>query len=467
MRFPEDKIKEAILHPDLDVRDKATRYFYGTTNLDHTLMPLAIRAIETYGRIQAFSYTHYLNLLPQTDQTIAWVIAELQRDFEGLPEDRYFYFLNLSRLLCQADIRLVAQRAVEIHQAPLFDAKERLAFGERIAMFGWNAAQCWQELQRYCQENKDANNFEEFDLDHALRIVDALAHQPHEHQEQIVAVLAEQVQDFRHDARKWLQPLLANLAGEMRLLAAIPLLVGNLGHPYGFLADESMLALAKIGSEEVVSLVCAQYPRASRDFRICASDLLWKIHLDVTVQRVLEILPGENDLTIRLFLCEALLDHFGWEAIEPARQLIKQQELRPDVRHLRSNLIAYCKITGTRFPEYDLWETEAKKDDQEQLAFWQKTKKLAFEAGGDLAHLVRKLKAQIAQKQSESERLEAEAKRLEAAIAEKEKLARKTAARPWPHGRVDIPSSKGPPRLGRNDPCSCGSGRKFKHCCLK
>jgi uncharacterized protein len=24
-----------------------------------------------------------------------------------------------------------------------------------------------------------------------------------------------------------------------------------------------------------------------------------------------------------------------------------------------------------------------------------------------------------------------------------------------------------PPRIGRNDPCPCGSGKKFKRCCLK
>jgi len=25
---------------------------------------------------------------------------------------------------------------------------------------------------------------------------------------------------------------------------------------------------------------------------------------------------------------------------------------------------------------------------------------------------------------------------------------------------------RSPPRVGRNEPCPCGSGRKFKHCCL-
>lgn len=26
--------------------------------------------------------------------------------------------------------------------------------------------------------------------------------------------------------------------------------------------------------------------------------------------------------------------------------------------------------------------------------------------------------------------------------------------------------SRRPPRVGRNDPCPCGSGKKFKKCCL-
>lgn len=313
MRYPEDKIKEAILHPDLDVRARAIRYFYSSTAPDQTLMPLAIEAIEKDGRTKAFSFTHYLNLLPQTEKTVGWVIAELQHVFHGLPEERHFYFLNLSRLLCHADLRLVGQRAPEIFHAHNFDPKEVLAFRERLDMFGWNADTCWNALLKYCEANKDKNNIEEFDLGYALRIIEALARQPNEYQGQIVPILAQKVHDFRHDARKWLQPLLAKLAGEMRLQAAIPPLVGNLGHPYSFLSDQSMFALEKIGTEEVVSLVCDLFPRASRAFRLYASDLLCKIHLDLTVQRVLGLLPGETELAIRMNLCEALIDHFSFD----------------------------------------------------------------------------------------------------------------------------------------------------------
>jgi hypothetical protein len=454
MRYPEDKIKEAILHPDLDVRDTAIRYFYSSTSPDHALMPLAIEAIEKYGRTKAFSFTHYLNLLPQTEQTIAWVIAELQRDFRGAAEERYFYFLNLSRLLCHADIRLVAQHAPEIVHAPHFDPKERLAFRERLEMFGWNAEHCWQALRQYCEANRDKNNIEEFDLGHALRIVEALARQPHEYQGQIVALLSEQVHDFRHDARKWLQPLMAKLAGEMRLQAAISPLVGNLGHPYSFLADQCLFALAKIGSDEVVAAVCDQFPRASRDFRLWASDLLCKIHLDVTVQRVLEFLPGETDLAIRLNLCEALLDHFSFEGVEPARQLIKQHELTPDLRRLRSSLIAVCKIMDTRFPEFDVWQAEARKDAQIEQRKMQELQKMVHEAGGDLGLLVQKMKAKLSQEQMGSPGQSPPGH------------PRWTQPPPRTQGHRIGLSSSVRTKVGRNDPCPCGSGKKFKNCCM-
>ena len=38
MRFPEDKIKEAILHPDMEIRDRATSYFAKSYSPDPSIM---------------------------------------------------------------------------------------------------------------------------------------------------------------------------------------------------------------------------------------------------------------------------------------------------------------------------------------------------------------------------------------------------------------------------------------------
>ena len=52
MRLAEAKIKEAIVHPEKLVRQEALLYFADCYSRDAGVMPLAIRAIETYGRSQ-------------------------------------------------------------------------------------------------------------------------------------------------------------------------------------------------------------------------------------------------------------------------------------------------------------------------------------------------------------------------------------------------------------------------------
>ncbi len=38
---------------------------------------------------------------------------------------------------------------------------------------------------------------------------------------------------------------------------------------------------------------------------------------------------------------------------------------------------------------------------------------------------------------------------------------------PWMGGLEGIPYVRETPRIGRNDPCPCGSGKKYKKCCLR
>jgi hypothetical protein len=43
-------------------------------------MPQAIKAIETFGRKEAFLYFHVLAHLAQTEATVDWAIKELHRE---------------------------------------------------------------------------------------------------------------------------------------------------------------------------------------------------------------------------------------------------------------------------------------------------------------------------------------------------------------------------------------------------
>ena len=49
MRLTADQVKQGIQHPERLVRDAAVRYFSQAFSNDPTVMPLAIKAVETHG----------------------------------------------------------------------------------------------------------------------------------------------------------------------------------------------------------------------------------------------------------------------------------------------------------------------------------------------------------------------------------------------------------------------------------
>src|SRR2546422_7301131 len=68
MRLPADRVREAILHPDKEVREAAAHYFAGAYSPDTAVMPLVIRAIERHGFDHAFGSYTFMDDLAQTDE---------------------------------------------------------------------------------------------------------------------------------------------------------------------------------------------------------------------------------------------------------------------------------------------------------------------------------------------------------------------------------------------------------------
>src|SRR5438034_10697707 len=99
MRLPESKIKEAIDHPEKLVRQESLLYFADCYSRDAEVMPLAIKAIETFGRSNAFLHVHVLAQLAQTEATVEWAVKDLHRE-EDKAHDLDSFFPALSQLLC-------------------------------------------------------------------------------------------------------------------------------------------------------------------------------------------------------------------------------------------------------------------------------------------------------------------------------------------------------------------------------
>jgi hypothetical protein len=440
VRHPQEKIKEAILHPDIEIRDRAASYFAKAFSPDPSLMPLVIKAVETYGRQnEAYRLVGLSRDLVQTADTIAWVIDELNAE-ETVKYDNYAY--NLSMVLVDADPALLLPRESDILEARHFQAGLREPLTDRLRMLSWDEATCWQRLEEFCEEGKDKRYVNEVNLSYANLVVEALARFGQECEPKVREWMAVKLDDYSHHPMKWLEPLVVRLAGQAQLESTIPLIVGKLLDDSGDLLNEECAeALTRIGNPAVLNAIAEAFPTSEQHFRIYAMNPLEHIQSDLAVEITLKLLEQEKDEFIRRHLADSLLRQFAHEGIETARQLLVGRDLDFDSKGLRHSLLETCTLTGERFPEYDDWMATEK---SEKEAHWKKVKELEGDPKGLLMFALEKLTGKKATDIPKAKPPLPPVSRM--ALSHKPALKQK---------------------VGRNDPCPCRSGKKFKNCCMR
>ena len=326
-------------------------------------------------------------------------------------------------------------------EAHHFLAELRAPLTDRLRMLSWDEATCWRNLEEFCEEGKDKQYTNEVNLSYANRIVEALARYGKDCEAKVHAVLSQKVDDFRHHPMRWLEPLAVRLAGEAHLESTIPLLVGKLHEDGDLLNAECAEALTRIGTPAVLHAIAKTFPTAERHFRIYATGPLEHIQSDLAVETCLNLFGQEKDEGIRRELANSLLYQFAKEGIEVSRQLLVGRELDFESRGLRNCLLETCTLMGERFPEYDEWLANEK---AEKAEHWKRIKELEGDPRGLLMFALEKLIGK--------------------------KAADVAKARPPlpPSPRLVLPPKpEAKKKVGRNDPCPCRSGKKFKNCCLK
>jgi len=222
---------------------------------------------------------------------------------------------------------------------------------------------------------------------------------------------------------QWADAWIVELAGEMRLKEAMPLIIDRLFERNEPVLDECGPVLTKIGGDEVVEAVSECWANGDEEIRFTCTEALEHIHTDLSAETCLELLKDEDEFEIRLHLGQAVLSHFVLGYVDVVREMVlgDDDELEPDQWDLRHRLVATATITGERFPEYDAWHRDA------------------VSTNYGWGHIGRT-------RMAENFRLDEPEFDLDAEVDE--------------HFE---PRAK---KISRNDPCPCGSGKKFKKCCI-
>lgn len=439
MRLHEELIKQAILHPDKDVRSDAVLHFSRSCTHDESILPLAIQAIEQYGWEEAFSTPYCITGLPLTDETLQWVLAQLQHKDAKKPDSFGWAagWHTLNSLLSNADAELLARHKEAIFNVDCLEDNVVKIVSERIDLLSKDVDDCWRDLGQFCEESKDAEDISEVDLDHAFALCEAIARQKDRSADKALAILAEKIEDLKSNPKVWMEVFAVRMAGEMRLEPAVPLIIEKLkegGEEAEWLGEQCEAALMKIGGNVVVQAMADLYRGGEWHLRMAACNVLHFIHNDLAVSMALELITNEDDGTLRAFLAGGLASHLSFEAIEPLRQLVIDGTYDETESHVKNDLVVAATLMGVDFPEREQWKEEVKQYRLEQ--------KLKREA-------------------EENERLQREIRRLES--EKQELIEKKRRLEEDQYEDDDVPSR----HIGRNDPCPCGSGKKFKKCCIR
>jgi len=259
---------------------------------------------------------------------------------------------------------------------------------------------------------------DEVDLEHAYNLVEAVARNGSAYADRVLDLLSEEIDSYTHNPMAWMEGLAARLAGEMRLEAAVPLLVEKLHVDGDWTNEQCARALTRMGSDSAVELIADDYPTSELHYRIYAVGVLEDTHSDASLEACLQLFDVEDDLDLRFGMGHAILRQYSFGTINAMREFILNTPPHRERNSMRDRLVAVAALTGNSFPEYEEWQALARGMREDHRAVSREL-----------------LAGRAAPGQTITSENEAE-----------------------PKARL---------KTGRNSPCPCGSGRKYKKCCGK
>jgi hypothetical protein len=419
-RLTDNQIKQGILHDDIDVRFAALHYFSEGRSPDTSVMPVVIEALNRFGRDKAFRYVHPISRLGQTEATIQWAIEEL-RGPEVTLEFGASYHYHVAGLLAAADPRLTRTREDEILAIPSFDEHHGEELRRRLRLLGWDEAAMWRELEAVCEGSLEAEHIGQTRYHEGVDVVEAMARQGVRDIDRMMTILRAKYEEYEDNPMGLMEPLMVRLAGALRHEPAISKIVEKFREDYDILSEECQTALARIGGDAVLDAVRAVYLGEEWHVRLYATGALERIHSDAAVRVCADLLEKEPAPDLKDNLASGLAGQFSTEANEAAYRYLL---VDGDSYDAMSAFVTSCALTGQDFPELKTWTDEVK-GRRERKGGWKTLMPMGEGPQED---------------PDDDDPFPPPAPALKPIVAEK--------------------------RAGRNDPCPCGSGKKFKKCCL-
>jgi hypothetical protein len=427
-----EQVLPFLQHPDLAIREHAVRYLIYSMDCGPASADDLWRSIDRFGVRASVMCLQFLSHLPQTQNSYTRLVAELGR----VTDDREREMLESA--FGDLSWELLSQNRDEVRAFKAIPAAMQKHHARRLTLDTWALDDLWRGLVQFAESGQVEDDVEEtedewYDDLEGLRLIETMLRRfPQEASSRALdrvrsAAVAEKTDD------DGMERFCIDILGRANERAAVPWLLKRLTS-----ADDEMLtspiavALARLGDADLVSRLEAMYHDENGEVEwFTIIGILRGINIPETEGVLLRLLRSERDFDLRTSLAESLIQLCASpEALDEARIVaIQGMHDRRSVR-LAGQILPAAAMVGFEAPEFVKWRRQL----DEQNA----------RGNAEAALLDRLLASPVS----------------------------KVESIPWAGPSMprsvtaSQPNQRTAPKIGRNDACPCGSGKKYKKCCM-
>ncbi len=414
-----ETLKPYLLHEDPWIRSDVAQYFHESWSQDKELVPMILDASEQYGFENNKFPLAYCDRFPVTSDTFNRVLQLLSDASDNKTT------MHLSSILSHAPIDILHKYENAIRNNQKLLENHSLRVKHRLNLMSWSGERLWQEVQNRVLKYKDTEWSSEFDNIYDEAIIETLALHDVPNTETICRLLTTPSDDDG-----WLDMFLVDLAGARRLREAVPAIMDKLRRTDEDYPENTSVVLTRIGHPDIVRNICRSYRDESWLFQDVSASLLGEIKHPDSEEAILCLLQEEDDIETRTNLCYGLCQLFSERGVEIVLQQIRDG-YEEWIVSLEESILPVAEILGITLPKAGEWRRKREEID----LLHNEWRRPMNEPDEDFY---------VGQDGEAFSTLEA--------LRDFDPTATRTYRRP-------------DAKIGRNDPCPCGSGKKYKKCC--
>ena len=471
-----EAVRQALLSPHEAVRNSASFFFSGcrADGLSADIMKTIIQSVELYGIIASLGVLESLEV-PQDETTVLWLSQELSKnhDLEDIRLDNYCYFLT--EILCQADPKLLMPEMADL---PCFSEECAGWLFKRIELAQTDWETLWQKLLDSWLYDAEDNDDPHFDIDDLL--VEAVSRHDACNQRVLDWLQRKDVPLDDEDVEDFIPVLLQIVAKNHIAEAKEFVLDGILKSNEFYLPEGGQEAFASIAEEDDWEMLYSRW-KDSPKRHLWFFDLLTEKPSQRRLEIALDMLRIIGKDISNDWLITFLLENYVKESHASIVRFLEEDLVSPEYRCEHAvELVISGIINPDSLDDFYRWFHFAEENEWNlsglQTQHAEERLRVTYSEVFDFGDDEDDDDDFDEEYYNDDDMDDGNENERSIPLSSLSMLRDFTKRQPFTTDFEDDsdddygppqPYRRTEPQIGRNDPCPCGSGKKYKKCCME